>query len=309
MQNKQGDELPATATLAQQPSCAPPDSNPSRPRIKSPRGTCECHSHIFGPVSRFPYGRQRSYTPPEAPLEMYLALHDTLGIDRGVLVQGSVYGTDNSAMLAALKRAPTRLRGVAVIDREFSITDLRSMSELGVRGARFNHFLIKGKPVFKGGVGIDDFLYMHDSLADLGWHLQLWIHCVDLPDVWPSLSRCRVPIVIDHMGRIDALKGLPYPGFDFLLRLLADGKIWVKLSGIYRGTDNWPAYPEAQQFHNALVAANPDQCVWGLDWPHPALKASMPNDGALLDLFNEWTPDANLRKRILVKNPALLYDF
>ena len=293
----------------QQPLCAPPDANPSKPRVDSPPGMCECHSHIFGPIARFPYGEERSYTPPEAPLEKYLALHDALGIERGVLVQGSVYGTDNSAMLAALKQAPNRLRGVAVIDREFSVSYLNTMSDLGVRGARFNHFLKQGKPVFKGGVGISDFLDMHDSLADLNWHLQLWIHCVDLPDVWPSLRNCRIPIVIDHMGRIDAVKGLPYPGFDFLLQLLAEGKVWVKLSGIYRGTDNWPAYPEARPFHEALVAANPDRCIWGLDWPHPALKATMPNDGTLLDLFNDWTPDVDIRRRILVENPALLYGF
>lgn len=292
-----------------QQSCAAPDPNPSAPKIPLPPGTCECHSHVFGPVLRFPYEEQRSYTPPEAPLEKYLDLHDSLGIDRGVLVQGSVYGTDNSAMLAALRHVPHRLRGVAVIDSNFSRAELNSMSDQGVRGARFNHLLKNGKPVFKGGVGIDDFLNMHDHLADLGWHLQLWIHCRDLPEIWPRLRECRTKIVIDHMGRIDATKGLPYPGFDFLVRLLAEGKVWVKLSGVYRGTDNWPGYPEARPFHDALLKANPDRCVWGLDWPHPALDATMPNDGALLNLFNKWTPDEDIRRRILVDNPALLYGF
>lgn len=292
-----------------QPSCSAPDPNPSSPRLESPPGTCDCHSHVFGPVSAFPYGEQRSYTPPEAPLEKYLALQDSLGIDRGVLVQGSVYGTDNAAMLAALGQARQRLRGVVVIDRNYSITDLKNMSDQGVRGARFNHFLKNGKPVFKGGVGIEDFLDMHDLMADLGWHLNLWIHCRDLPDIWPRLRDCRTKIVIDHMGRIDATAGLPYPGFDFMTNLLAEGKVWVKLSGVYRGTDSWPDYPEAHPFHEVLVNANPERCVWGLDWPHPALFATMPNDGILLDLFNKWTPDEDIRRRILVENPALLYDF
>ncbi len=292
-----------------QPTCAAPDPNPRKPEIPTPPGACECHSHVFGPVARFPFGDQRSYTPPEAALEKYLALHDALGIDRGILVQGSAHGTDNSAMLEALEQAPHRLRGVAVVDNSFSHAELNRMSDRGVRGARFNHMLKDGKPVFKGGVGIDDFITMHERLADLGWHLQLWIHCRDLPEIWPRLDGCRTQIVIDHMGRIDATKGIPYPGFDFLLRLLAEGKVWVKLSGIYRGTDNWPGYPEARPFHEALVNANPDQCVWGLDWPHPALDATMPNDGTLLDLFNEWTPDRDIRRHILVDNPALLYGF
>ena len=102
---------------------------------------------------------------------------------------------------------------------------------------------------------------------------------------------------------------LPIPVSIFLVRLLAEGKVWVKLSGIYRATDNWPRYPEARPFHEALVNANPDQCVWGLDWPHPALDATMPNDGTLLNLFNEWTPDGDVRQRILVDNPVLLYGF
>ena len=144
-----------------QPSCAAPDPNPRKPEIPTPPGACECHSHVFGPVARFPFGDQRSYTPPEAPLEKYLALHDSLGIDRGVLVQGSAYGTDNSAMLEALKQAPHRLRGVAVVDNSFSIAELNRMLDSGVRGARFNHLLKDGKPIFKGGVGIDDFLTMH----------------------------------------------------------------------------------------------------------------------------------------------------
>ena len=291
------------------PPCAAPDANPRPPVLPAPPGTCECHSHVFGPAERFPFAADRSYTPPDAPLESYLALHDALGIERGVVVQGSAHGTDNAAVLHALDGEPERLRGVVVVDGETTAAQLKRMDQRGVRGARFNHMFKGGKRTHKGVIGIEDFEKLHDTLADLGWHMQLWVGTPELPDLWPRLEKAKMPIVIDHMGRIEADQGLSYPGFDFLTRLLGEGKVWVKLSGNYRATDNWPDYGEARPFHEALVAANPDQCVWGLDWPHPSLKATMPNDGLLFDLFNTWTPDAENRRRILVDNPARLYGF
>ena len=186
---------------------------------------------------------------------------------------------------------------------------LASWSDAGVRGARFNHLLRNGRPAFKGGVAIDSFFAQQDRISDLDWHLQLWCDCKDLPDLWPYLETSPASIVIDHMGRIDARQGLDYPGFDFMRRLLAEGRIWVKLSGIYRGTDSWPDYPEARPFHEALVAANPEQCLWGLDWPHPSLEAAMPDDGKLLDLFMDWTPNTETQHRVLVENPARFYGF
>lgn len=236
-------------------------------------------------------------------------MHDALGIERGIIVQGSAHGTDNAAVLDALERRPDRLRGVVVVNGETTAAQLKGMSDKGVRGARFNHMFRGGKRTHKGVIGIKDFEILHDAMANLGWHMQLWIGSPELADLWPRLKDAKTPIVIDHMGRIEADQGLSYPGFDFLVRLLAEGKVWVKLSGNYRATDNWPDYAEARPFHEALVAANPDQCVWGLDWPHPGLKATMPNDGALFDLFNAWTPDEEIRRKILVDNPARLYHF
>lgn len=236
-------------------------------------------------------------------------MHDRLGLERGVIVQGTAHGTDNAALLDALAAAPRRYRGVVVVDEDTGTGDLRRMAGLGVCGARFNHLLRDGKPALAGGVGIDRFFALHDRMADLGWHLQLWIDCRDLPDLWPRLEDAAVPIVVDHMGRPDGELGLAHPGFDFLVGLLARGKVWVKLSGCYRATDGWPDYNEARPFHDALVAANPGQCLWGLDWPHPNLAATMPDDGHLLDLFDRWTTDGETRRRILVDNPARLYGF
>jgi predicted TIM-barrel fold metal-dependent hydrolase len=264
---------------------------------------------VFGPASRFPYAADRSYTPPDAPLEKYLAMLDTLGFARGVLVQGSAHGSDNSAMLDALSRQGGRLRGVAVADASMPPPELRRWHALGVRGLRFNHFFRGGQLHYRGGVPLDAARLLAPVMHELGWHLQLWIDIKDLPDTMPILQTIGLPVVIDHMGRSDASAGIGTPGFASLLRFLGTGGCWVKLSGAHRISRTPPDYPDARPFHTALVAENPDRLVWGGDWPHPRMEEEMPDVGHLLDLFMEWTPDTANRQRILVDNPQRLYDF
>jgi predicted TIM-barrel fold metal-dependent hydrolase len=287
----------------------PPPREPTRPVVPTPPKACDTHCHVFGPASRFPYASDRSYTPPDAPLSKYLAMLDTLGCERGVLVQGSAHGRDNSAMLDALQRQPDRLRGVAVADRDTPAVDFGTWDALGVRGLRFNHFFRDGQLHYRGGVPLDDAKILAPVLRDLGWHLQLWIDVKDLPNTIPILREIGVPVVIDHMGRTDARAGTQAPGFQSLLRLLGAGGCWVKLSGAHRVSRQAPDYPDARALHEALVKENPEQLIWGSDWPHPRMEDEMPNAGHLLDLFNEWTPDDAIRRRILVDNPARLYGF
>jgi 2-pyrone-4,6-dicarboxylate lactonase len=287
----------------------PPPREPTRPLVRPPPNACDTHCHVFGPAPRFPYAGDRSYTPPDAPLAKYLSMLGTLGFDRGALVQGSAHGRDNSAMLDALEREPKRLRGVAVADAATPPAELRRWHALGVRGLRFNHFFRDGQLHYRGGVPLAAARTLSPIMQELGWHLQLWIDVKDLPDTIPVLRQIGLPIVIDHMGRTDARAGTAAPGFQSLVRLLGEGGCWVKLSGAHRVSQAAPDYPDAKPLHEALVAANPDQCVWGSDWPHPRIEGQMPNAGHLLDLFNEWTPDDAIRRRILVANPAKLYDF
>jgi predicted TIM-barrel fold metal-dependent hydrolase len=293
---------------AEAPACPPPRP-PSPPRIKLPPGACDCHAHVFGPGETFPYAAERSYTPPDAPLADYLRMLDTLGFARGVLVQGSAHGRDNSAMLDALARHPERLRGVAVADAATPRDTLRRWHGAGVRGLRFNHFFRGGRLHYGGGVTLEAARELAGTMAELGWHLQLWIDVKDLPDIWPTLEALPVPVVIDHMGRTDARAGTGTPGFQCLVRLVGEGRCWVKLSGAHRLSSSAPLYPEARPFHEALVRANPERLVWGTDWPHPRIEGEMPEAGRLLDLFADWTPDERTRRRILVDNPARLYGF
>jgi predicted TIM-barrel fold metal-dependent hydrolase len=287
----------------------PPPREPTRPVAPTPPKACDTHCHVFGPASRFPYAPDRSYTPPDAPLAKYLNLLDTLGMERGVLVQGSAHGRDNSAMLDALHREPQRLRGVAVADRNTPPATLGEWNALGVRGLRFNHFFRDGQLHYRGGVPIEDARILAPTLKDLGWHMQLWIDVKDLPDTIPILREIGLPVVIDHMGRTNAQAGIEAAGFQALLRLLGEGGCWVKVSGAHRVSKRAPDYADARALHVALVKENPDRLVWGSDWPHPRMDAEMPNAGHLLDLFNEWTEDDAIRRRILVDNPARLYGF
>ncbi len=274
-----------------------------------PDRACDTHAHVFGPAARFPFAADRSYTPPDAPLEQYLAMLDTLGFARGVLVQGSAHGSDNSAMLDALARHPERLRGVAVADASVPPAELRRWHALGVRGLRFNHFFRDGELHYRGGVPLQAAHALAPVMHELGWHLQLWIDVKDLPQTVPVLAALDLPVVIDHMGRSDARAGTGTAGFASLLRLVGAGGCWVKLSGAHRISHEPPDYPDARPFHAALVAENPERLVWGGDWPHPRMEGEMPDVGHLLDLFQEWTDDAAIRRRVLVENPARLYKF
>ena len=272
-----------------------------------PAGACDCHSHVFGPVARFPYAAERSYTPDDAPLEAYLAMLDRLGFERGVLVQPSAYDRDNRALLDALARAPQRLRGVGVAGAELTAADLRAWHAAGVRALRANEFRRDGKPYYKNGVRLAEIEPLLPRMADLGWHLELWIDARDLPDMRPALARVPVPVVVDHMGRMDYRHGVEDPGFQALVRGVGEGRLWAKLSGTYRLGASPPDYAHARPFHAALVAANPGQLVWGTDWPHPRPEGPVPDVARLLEVVLEWTPDPVPRRSILVDNPGRLY--
>ncbi len=274
-----------------------------------PRGACDCHCHVFGPAARFPYAEPRSYTPDDAPFEAYIAHLDRLGCARGVLIQPSAYGRDNAAMLDALARAPQRLRGVAVGGAELTRETLQQWHAAGIRGLRANEFRRDGKPYYSNGVRLADIEPLYGVMAELGWHLQLWIDTRDLPELEPALARVPVPVVVDHMGRMEHRHGTRHPGFQALVRGVGEGRLWSKVSGTYRLGATPPDYLEAKPFHDALLAANPANLLWGSDWPHPRPEGPLPDAVRLLQVFLDWTPREQDRRAILSDNPARLYDF
>ncbi len=283
--------------------CPGPRAVTSRPSWQPPANSTDCHMHIFGPYDRYPLSPGRGYTPPEASIAMYEALLATLGFRRTVIVQPSIYGTDNAVTLDAVQAiGQDRARAVVVVDDAVTPDQLRAMHDQGARGVRFNAVSGNGTP-------LEQLEALVAKIAPLGWHLQLYAHAAEMLALEGTLARLPVPVVIDHMGGIKAAEGgADSPAFAALLRLLRGGA-WAKLCG-YRSSAGHP-YRDVAPMARAMIAAAPDRCVWGTDWPHPSLfpPLEMPDDGHLVDLLGEWAPDAAQRQAILVDNPARLYGF
>lgn len=288
------------------PPLAPPTylAAPSKPKLKLPRGACDAHVHVFGPRTRFPYERGRSTTPADAPKEKLFALHDFLGIEHCVIVHTAAHGTDNSATADALAAKGGAYRGVALVPTDVSDAELKWLDAAGFRGARFHYMQHLAK-----GASIDEVIAFGKRLANIGWHLQIHMQADLIAELTPALRRSPVPVVIDHMGRIDASLGLEQPAFRALLALMQDKNVWMKVSGSDRSTRQGPPYADAAPFARKLVAEFGDRCVWGSDWPHPNHQGPIPDDGALIDLIAEIAPSEALRQALMVDNPQRFYRF
>jgi len=281
-------------------ACLPPRELAQPVAFAVPVGAWDCHIHAIGDPARFPLATDRSYTPALVPIEAYVDRMDRLGLSYAVLVQPSIYGTDNRAMVDALARYPGRFRGVAVVGADVPDDALDDLGRRGVRGVRAN--LLN-----RGGISLGDAMALAPRLADRGWHLQLQID-VSSFDAFGAIAALPVDVVVDHFGYMPIGKGVDEPGFRRLLDLAARGRCYVKLSAPYRLT-HWrrEGFGAMTALARALVESAPGRLLWGSDWPHTDLCDAMPDDGGLLSLLADWIPDAATRTRVLVDNPAMLY--
>ena len=285
-------------------SCQPPDPDTHRPRFHLPASACDAHCHVFGPAGRFPYAPDRSYTPPDAPKENLAALHRLLGIERAVIVQASCHGSDNRATLDAIAHSGGRYRGIAIIDETITDKDYAALHAGGMRGVRFNFVKhLGGRPDMRL------FQRTLERIQPMGWHLVLHLDAADIVELAPLLRGLKLPFIIDHMGRVKAEAGLEQAPFRALLELMRLDTCWVKVCGSERVSSKGPPFTDAVPFARALVEAAPDRVLWGTDWPHPNIVRHMPNDGDLVDLVPLIAPDGVTQHRLLVANPARLYDF
>jgi predicted TIM-barrel fold metal-dependent hydrolase len=294
-------------------------AQPSTPvNFDVPAGACDCHTHIHGDPEKFPFFSGRVYTPELASPEEMSALHKALHIERVVIVTPSVYGTDNSATLFGMKARGATARGVAVIDDKTPEGDLDAMGKAGIRGIRLN--LATGG-VSDPAVGRPRFQAAVERVKNRGWHIQLFTSLAMISAIKDLVAASPVPVVFDHFGGAQAALGPEQPGFSDLLELVKSGKAYAKISGAYRASKLGPDYADAAPLARALIAANSDRIVWGTDWPHPdsvtppGKKPSdvtplfQIDDGRLLNQLPAWAPEASIRKKILVDNPAQLYGF
>lgn len=290
----------------------------SSPRFVLPPDSCDCHIHVFGPAANYPYMKGRTYTPPNALPENAVKMLHTIGMDRVVLIQPSIYGTDNSRMLDTMATFGEMARGVAVVDDNVHKAELERLHIAGIRGLRLNVTTVKPDDTEKL---VRLIIHFARQICDIDWHLELNVSPHLLEALVPVTKRLPVNIVFDHMAQIPADKVPGHPGLDAVKRMLKSGRCWVKLSGPYRVSQKEGHYEDVRQLVMALIEANPERIVWGSDWPHTPPHSHHPtprgvispfrqlNSGQLLDLLADWVPDEFVRYKILVENPKKLYDF
>jgi D-galactarolactone isomerase len=273
------------------------------PKLKAPANATDCHHHIYN--SKFPVDPTATLRPPDALVDDYRALQKRIGTTRNVLVQPSTYGTDNRAHLEALAAFGPNARMVAVVNDKISTDELKRMHALGVRGIRFN--------LAQAGATTPEMLEpLSKRVNDLGWHIQINAPAVKIMEIMPILeTKVASPIVFDHLAHIPEPDGVNHPLFTQVRGLMDKGRTWMKLSGAYADSKiGPPTYSDSSAVAQAYAKAYPERCVWGSDWPHPTeQQKGVPDDALLFDLLTLWVPDEKDRTRVLVENPAKLYDF
>lgn len=281
------------------------------PAFAAPAGACDAHFHVFGSAQEYPHVTTDSrYEPPYEPLEKYLRLARTLGFQRFVFVQPSAYGLDNSCLLDAMaEMAPELRRGIVHLDESRpNDSILAGWHKLGVRGVRINV-----SPVRQPETGLADIIRPKivrsaEICRDLGWHIDLLLPGWLISELISTLRDLPVKFTVAHMGLYPAKNGVTQKGFRDFLALVRDNEgCWVKLTGIYRFSQD-PSFADVRPFADTLIAAAPDRLIWGSDFPH----LSFHDKVGTIQLYNmlaQWAPDAGMRKRILADNPAQLFAF
>lgn len=275
---------------------------PSQPALHLPAGACDSHVHVFGPAARFRFAATRNFTPVDAPKETLFALHKQLGISRCVIVQSAVHGFDNSAVEDAIAAGGGRYLGVALAPHDVPDAELARLKAAEFRGVRFNFMKHLGQ-----GASAHQVVALTQRLAPLSLHLQVHFDSSLIHDLTPVLKASAVPVVIDHMARVDAALGADHADFRALCRLMEDPHFYVKVSGVDR-IDPKPPYAHGAVLARQLVESFPDRCLWGTDWPHPN-HTHVPDDGLLVELLDSIAPTAELLHKLLVQTPQHLYGF
>ena len=275
---------------------------PSRPRLLLPAGACDAHVHVFGPVASFPFSPDSRINPADAPKETLFALHRHLGVSRCVIVQSLVHGFDNAVVEDAIAAGGGRYLGVALVPHQVPDGELRRLKAAGFRGVRFHFGLHQGH-----GASVQQVLAMTRRLAPLGLHLQIHFDSTAIHELAPLLKQSAVPVVIDHMGRVDASLGENHADFRALCTLMEDTRFYVKVSGIDR-VAKAPPYADGIVLARRLVNDFPDRCFWGTDWPHPN-HHHVPDDGVLVDALAQIAPAPAALDALLVSNPQRFYQF
>jgi predicted TIM-barrel fold metal-dependent hydrolase len=275
---------------------------PSRPEWKLPAGAWDTHFHVLGPQARFPYAATRKYTPPDAPLEASLRLHDALGLARGLVVHANTHGFDNAVDLDAVARSGGRYLAVVRLDGKATREHCQRLHEAGARGVRFAF-----NPQHGGTLDQKVFEHVLRCIEGLGWFVELHFEGDAIPGLHAWLESIPATVVIDHIGRVDAALGVDQEPFSALCALMKKKNFWTKISGADRLTKKGYPYDDVASFAQRLAEIAPERLLWGSDWPHTGVfdAAKMPDDGKLLDAMHGFFSESMLKK-IMVENPERL---
>jgi predicted TIM-barrel fold metal-dependent hydrolase len=282
----------------------PPDPNPRKPRMVAPPGSWDTHFHVYAP-HLFPFAEKRRYTPPAAPVEHYLQINSAIGLERGVIVQPSVHGTNTAVTLHAVANSSGRLRGMIRSDPNLKLDDVKRLKDAGIVGLRF--------PISRDlGDSLKEEVFHHNValMQHVGWVVDMQIDADVMVARAEMIKSVKLPVVIDTWGRVDPRKGFDDPAFRTLVELISNHNVYVKIHGTNRYLDRGVAYADMIKTAHALIKAAPDHILWGTDWPHSEIfqPNKMPNDGDLIDMLLDYAPDETIRTKILVENPKRLFD-
>jgi len=246
------------------------------------------HAHIF--TAAMPFAPDAHSRPDyDYPVEAWLADLDRHGIGHGVIAAASLYGDHNDYTLAALRAHPDRLRGTIILPPETDAATVRALAADGVVGVRLAWRRLAGLP----DLGFDPWRSHLRGLADTGLHVELLAGNDSLPVLLPALAETGVRIVVDHFGVPTRDTGARGEGMDAMLRAMAGGNCWVKISAGFR-----MAVETAQACTARLLAeAGPERLIWGSDAPFVNHEDSMDYAGAI-DLYRRLVPDAATRRAI-----------
>lgn len=278
----------------------PFDPHPRAPNEAPPPNSCDSQFHISGHGYKKREGA--TYSSEGATFQAAQSMHQKLGIARGVIVQSTVYATDHTIVLDALKQLGPNYRAIGVIDDSLSDKDLEQLKAAGVCGIRFSFReqlnLVPSWDLFERSAA---------RCKEIGWILKINAPWDGFnPELVAQIKKLKhQQVAIDHMGRV---RGLQDPNLDTVCGLLKEGNTWLMISNGHRYS-TYPHFNEAVDVAREFIKANPERLIWGTDWPHPLHEDFMPNDADLLELLYRYSDDPVIRKKILVDNPARLFGF
>ncbi|KAI5244093.1 amidohydrolase [Aureobasidium subglaciale] len=276
-----------------------------------PVGAWDSHMHVTSPD--YPLAKTAAYKPSLHSLDHAMTFEKTIGLSNIVLVQPSIYGSDNSCLLDALKEiGPSKGRGVVAFDPNDTAPDtLQSWHKLGVRGVRLN--FKSTNESFDVDVVKKTLRKYADIVRPLDWVVELFIDLEQLRLITDIIPELGVKFCVAHFGAPDMKRWKSYPtdasdvpGMQHLTALLSQAdNLWVKISGHYRYDLSVDEMAGTESITKLLLSTARDKMVFASDWPHTRFEGLdvKPFVSKCLD----WTDEYDAKDMVFRDNAKALW--